>query len=468
MNLWNISLRNLSVRKLSTILTATSVAIGAALVTVLWSLRDQADERYARAVTGYRAIVGSSEGSRLELVLDTVFNFGDSQRVVPFRVFRDLESPKGRLRRSIGPMHVFPQVRGDSVGGFPIIGTTSKWFESFSILPARTEKRGDEEVRIYDPLEFAEGGAWTFSNEQLIQFAEELAELFEQEFELAVNDPRRKQFGDLVPENWRQAVIGSEVAKRLGLGVGGTITPVHGMEDSEFADVHTEAECRISGVLAETGSPIDRAVYIPAAAFLALSGHKPFPDSAASPKADDMMLSSIVVRPLGHFGPRNLQRAFQSRADAQVAWPADEITKLLALIGDAKLVLDIVAWLVVISSSLGVLVALYNTMNERRREIAIMRSLGARRFQIFAIVVVEASLLSLLGAVLGVLLGHVGLYLTGPWIEKLSGIPVDGTTFSIDELALILGLGVLGAFAGLLPALKASRTEVAEHLNPTT
>ncbi|MEO0479144.1 MAG: ABC transporter permease [Planctomycetota bacterium] len=471
MNLFAISLRNLRVRLVSTALTALSVSLGAALVAALWSLADQADERYARSIRGYKAIVGPAEGSKLDLTLNVVLNLGDSPGVVPLRVLSELE----RLERSNSRFkhYAFPQVRGDSVQGFPVIGTTDLWFTKFSL------EKLDTDTGTRPPLEFASGGPWSFGNDQLFPFAESMAEVYNHELlhdaageegHSHNHDHEHQSYGDLVPIDWRKAVLGAEAAAVMGIGVGESITPVHGTEDSDLAHEHPEAQCEVIGVLKKTGSAIDRSIYVPAPVMLALSGHRDgsFDQEKLEPAAEDLLLSAIVLRTFDHRGADFFQRHFRSSKDAQVAWPQGEIVKLLEAIGDAKEVLHVIAWLVVLVSSLGVLVALYNTMNERRREIAIMRSLGARRSQIFSIIVVEAVALSLVGATLGVLLCHLGLSVAGGWIEDRAGIPVDGSAFLREELYLVLGLGLLGGLAGVLPAVKASRTEVQEHLTPTT
>ena len=105
-------------------------------------------------------------------------------------------------------------------------------------------------------------------------------------------------------------------------------------------------------------------------------------------------------------------------------------------------------------------------MNERRREIAIMRSLGARRAQIVRIILQEALLISLIGSVLGVVLCHVATYDLSPLVADLTGVSVDWMAFSVDELWLIVGVAVLGGLAGVLPAIKGSMTEVADNLGP--
>jgi putative ABC transport system permease protein len=154
--------------------------------------------------------------------------------------------------------------------------------------------------------------------------------------------------------------------------------------------------------------------------------------------------------------------------DAQAAWPQFEVSELLRLVGNVSDVLRIVSYLVLVVAAVSVLVALYNTMNERRREIAIMRSLGARRAHILGIILAEAVLIAGVGAVLGVAACHGAAWVFGARVGDLTGITPDWTGFSADELWLIVGVTVLGAIAGILPAVKGSRTEVADNLGPTS
>jgi hypothetical protein len=147
-----------------------------------------------------------------------------------------------------------------------------------------------------------------------------------------------------------------------------------------------------------------------------------------------MGLTAIVVDPKDHFGARLLRQEFASK-EAQVAWPADVIPKFLQQVGNAADALAVIAWLVLLVAAISITVAIYNTMNERRREIAIMRSLGARRFQILAIIVGEASLLSLFGAVLGARLLPRG--------DAAAARPGRGQDRGLPRLAAVPAVGAL-------------------------
>jgi putative ABC transport system permease protein len=179
-------------------------------------------------------------------------------------------------------------------------------------------------------------------------------------------------------------------------------------------------------------------------------------------------LTALIVDFKTHLGVNWLRREFQTRADAQVAWTQFEVSQLLQMVGNATDVLRIVSWLVLVVAGVSIAVALYNTMNERRREIAIMRALGARRLQIVSIIMMEAVAIALLGAVLGVLACHGAAWLLRDVVQDRTGVSISWADFSIDEVWLMLGVAALGGLAGVLPAIKGSRTQVADNLAPTS
>ena len=467
MNLWRVSLRNVRIRAVSSVLTCVSIALGVMLLAGLWMLSAQAERHYKASFRGFDAIVGPKEGSPLSLVLSTVYNLGYEPGVVSLDVYEDLRS--GRLARRWGTRYAIPQARGDSFADFPIIGTTDEMFSKFHL-----EYTKEGERRIPHPLKFAEGGAWSFSHEDLLAFAArrlkqgagEDVPLFDGAKTATVTAEDGHEIAN-IPTQYRQAVIGAKVARELGAGVGFAFTPVHGKRDEVGAHVHDEARCRVVGVLEPTGSPVDAGIYIPLGTFLALDGHA---DEQYRPghELGATFISAVIVSTKHPTGPENLRKEFGTRSDAQVAIPRTEIPQLLKLVGDVKQLLDVISWMVLIVAAIAILVALYNTMNERRREIAIMRSLGARRWQIGRIIVQEALTISLIGAVVGVIGCHVAAYLLADVVSERTSVPLDWATFHWRELVLVGGVGALGVVAGLVPAAKGSLTEVAENLAPTS
>ncbi len=161
-----------------------------------------------------------------------------------------------------------------------------------------------------------------------------------------------------------------------------------------------------------------------------------------------------------------LLSSLNRRPELSVADVSEQIRNLFSIVGSVDTVLLLVSILVVVLGVLSILVAIYNTMNERRREVAIMRAIGARRNTVFGAIVGEAAALTSLGAVVGLLLGHLLVYLAGGSVEEAAGFTPNAFRFLPIEIGITMVVVVGGAMAGLVPALKAYRTDVAKHLKP--
>jgi len=455
MRLWHIPLRNLRLRALSSTLTSASIALGTMLVAFLWIVAAEAERKYHSSARGFKSIVGPPGTSALEIVLCTVFNLRVPQGSVPLSVYKDLHD--GRLPNARPGMirHAIPIALGDNYRNFRIVATTDEWFNRFS----RGQDAGGKPQR----LEFAEGRGFKFTHEELLRLADDLAE-----------DARKRKAGeadhdhhdDEIPAAWKEVVLGSEVARKLGLQIGAKVVPAHELQGDSHT--HDEGACTVVGILAPTHTPIDKALYLPLGVHLRLQGHDAISKLEQQVHADAVRLSAIIIDTRDHIGDQLLRVYFQSTTVAQAASTQQEINNLFKLTGNITAALYGLAGVVMVVAGIGILVALYNTMNDRKREIAIMRSLGAQRFQILVIVLFEATAIATVGGVLGVLGAHAATVAFGGLVESQIEVPVSDAPFSLNELWLVLGVIGLGAISGILPAIKASLTGVAENLSPTT
>jgi putative ABC transport system permease protein len=459
MRLWSISLRNLRIRAVATTLTALAIVVATALYAAILLMAEQTKQRYEGSIGGFQAVVGPKDASQLEVVLNTIFHVGDTAGLIPLRVCDDLRN--SRVGRRAQVHYAIPQARGDSVSqyNFPVVATLDEMFTLF--------QRGGA------PLPFAQGGPFAFSYQELQELAEQLAAYETAQRTGSEPAPPRP----LLRAEWKKCVIGARVQKKLGLQLGDVVTPVHGKMGEFGYHEHPEAACEVVGILAPTNSPIDATIFLPLGTHLLIDGHEEGvfvleipagknPDDAKKlpARADQIALTAIVADPKDHFGAQFLRREFGTRPDAQVAWPQVEVPKFLRTMGSISDALEVVAWLVLFGAALSIAAVIYNTMNERRREIAIMRSLGARRGQVFAIIVLEAGLLSLFGAALGIVACHAAAFGFGEYVEDMTGVHLDWTQFAVWEIWLVFGVGAIGALAGVLPAIKGSTTQVADNL----
>ncbi len=462
MKLFSISMRNLRIRLVSTVLTTLAIAVATGLYAAIMLMAQQTRDRYEGSIGGYQAVLGPKDCSQLELLLNTIFHVGDAPGQIPMSVCDDLRA--GKVSRRGAVRYAIPQARGDSISrwSFPVIGTVDEMFSLYEWQRA--------------PLQFSEGGPWAFSYAELQELGERLAA-----YETARRaDDKSGPARPVIDSKWKKAVVGHRVARQMQLSLGGVIVPVHGKHGEFGYHEHPEAACEVVGILAPTNSPLDTTVFLPLSVHLLVGGHEgglfkveipagKNPDDAAKlpVTARQLALTAILADPKDHLGAQFLRKDFGTRPDAQVAWPQDVIPKFLQQLGNAADWLEIVAQLVLVVAAMMIAVAIYNTMNERRREIAIMRSLGARRTQIVAIIVGEAAALSLSGAVVGVLCCHLAALLLRSTVEEMTGVWLDWTAFAPRELYLLVGVGALGALAGLLPAWKGSTTQVADNLSQT-
>jgi len=455
----SISVRNLRIRMVATVLTALAILVATGLYAAILMMAEQTEQRYEGSIGGYRAVVGPKDASQLEIVLNTIFHVGDAPALFTLQVCDDLR--RGRVGRRAAVRYAIPQARGDSISryDFPVVATLDEMFSSF-------ERDGA-------PLQFAAGGPFAFSYEDLLGLAGELAAHETGKRTGAVEVSARPQ----LRVEWKRCVIGARVQRKLGLQLGDIVTPVHGRSGDFGFHPHPEAACEVVGILAPTNSPIDATIFLPLGTHLLITGHEDGvfvvevppgknPEQARELPVTPLQigLTAIVADPKDHVGAQFLRKEFGARPDAQVCSPQLVVPEFLRDIGNIADTLSVIAWLVLFGAGLSIAAVIYNTMNERRREIAIMRSLGARRVQVFAIIVLEAGLLSFLGAALGVAACHLTALGCAEFVEDMTGVHLDWLQVGLWELWLVLGVAGLGAVAGLFPAIKGSMTQVADNL----
>jgi len=255
-----------------------------------------------------------------------------------------------------------------------------------------------------------------------------------------------------------EAVVGASAARSTGLGVGSTFKATHGLQEGK---AHEE-QWTVTGVLKPSGSPADRAIFINLESFAATGDHA---KAAVEEKDRRGRISSVIVITKGSRAADDLRYDFQNRPDAMAVTPAREIHTFFEMIGNIDKILLAVSGLVILVAGVSILVSIYNSMSERKRPIAILRALGARRGTILSIILMEATTLCLLGGVAGVVAGHALAEGAGRILGAQAGVSVTGWAFHPLEAAVIGGLMVLGVLVGLLPAFKAYRSDIARGLS---
>ena len=286
----------------------------------------------------------------------------------------------------------------------------------------------------------------------------------------------------LPPGEWfdpkkRQAVVGAAVARETGLVRGSVFQPSHGLT-YDAADPRRHATpFVVTAVMAPTGTPDDRAIFIPIEGIFRMDGHE-LRGSGEAVEAEAFHeleipdehkeVSAVLLRfRRGGINPGlRLNHKINVAGDrATLAWPiAQVLADLYRKLFWAIEVLRIVALMVVVVAGGALLASLYNTMNERRREFAILRALGARKQTVFSAIVLEASAIALLGSLLGYLIYGGILFGSAMIIREQTGVVLDVTSVHPSLLWTPLGMVVVGALAGVIPAIKAYSTDVARTL----
>ena len=259
-----------------------------------------------------------------------------------------------------------------------------------------------------------------------------------------------------------EAVLGAEVAAATGLTVGATFAGAHGISDAGGAE-HGETPYVVVGVLARNGSVVDRLVLTAVESVWAVHEEH---HGAAEREVDDSEreLTALLVRYASPLAAAILPRYVNANSQMQAASPAYETARLFSIVGVATDVLRAFALVLVLSAGLSVFVALYHALEERRYDLAIMRTLGASRGRVMTLMLFEAVLLALAGAAIGIAAGHLAAEAVGHAMRAARQVEITGWLFLPEVLwlfALAAGVGVL---AGALPAWRAYRTDIARTL----
>jgi len=422
---FTIVLRSLQARLFSTIVTIVTVAIAVALLLTLLSLKNAGNKGFLRG-SGNAHLLVSADASPMDSVLNAIFYKSAPQRPIEQAKFNEIAT-------SFPWDSVVPMQQGDNYRGFPTLATEPEFFSRFQPV---------------------EGEPWVFSE----------------------GEPFAKNF---------EVVLGSTVVSETGLRLGAKLLFTHGA--GEQGHVHREYEFTVVGILEPTGSAHDRAIFCSLEsswilhahdrherdAALAGAGHVHRPPLTEADLLDeDRLITGILLRLPTRAGS-TVSSAMQPQFDRlrrdptiTVASPAHEIGKLLTIVSRVDVLFVAMAIAILVGSAVSILVALYNSMHQRRRQIAIFRVLGCSRLRVMALVLTESALIGVLGAALGLVVSVVGTALAAAYLKSQVGLVLGLSVDMRSGVMVLAATALLAAIAGILPAILAYRTPVGDHLRP--
>ena len=258
-----------------------------------------------------------------------------------------------------------------------------------------------------------------------------------------------------------QAVFGARAARETGATLGASFAGSHGL--AAGGEVHEHAPYTVTGILAPTGTVLDRLILTPVASVWQVHATDPDEQPAGPAAAPERELTAVLVQYSSPLAALSLPRWVNGQPRLQAAQPAFEAARLFNLLGVGIAVLRAIAAGVLLVAALSLFVALYGALEERKLDLAILRTLGASPAKLLRLLLAQGLLLSLAGAVLGWLLGHAAVGLLG-LLESMQDLHLQAWRIAPDEAWLPVIAVAVGLLAAAIPAARAYRTDIAATL----
>ena len=408
-----LALASLAARALTVAMTIIAIALSVALFLGVEKVRTGAKASFADTISGTDLIVGARSGS-VQLLLYSVFRIGNATNNLTWKSYQDIAA-----RTEVD--WIVPISLGDSHRQFRVMGTTPAFFDHYKYRSGKSLAMGDGAI---------------------------ISDLFD-------------------------AVIGADVATTLGYNIGDPIVVAHGL--ASFIE-HEDQPFRVSGILEKTGTPVDRTVIVSVQAIEAIHvdwqtgaqrpGNSTPADAIRQMELKPQAITAALVGVKSRLKVFGLQRSINEYTQEPLLaiLPGVALQELWQIVGIAETALIGVSIMVVVTALIGMMATIFSSLNERRREMAIFRAMGARPRVVLGLLVLEAVLMAALGAILGLALLYVGLFVGQPLIDRAFGLwlPIEAPT--LRELWAMFGVIVAGAIVSTVPAFRAYRMSLADGM----
>ena len=404
-------------RRVTAVLTVLAIALSVTLMLGVEKVRMGTKNGFLNTISGTDLIIGA-RASPVQLLLYAVFRIGDATANITWQTVTDIKA-----RPEVA--WLVPISLGDNHKGFRVMGTTRGYFDHYK-------------YRRQQPLEFAEGS----------------------------------RFDDLY-----DAVLGHQVAATLGYRLGSKIVVAHGAGQVSFGNDHADKPFRVVGILQPTGTPVDRTVHVSMQAIEAI--HVGW-ESGAAPRASNQT-SAEAVRLLD-LQPRSATALYVGLKSRMLAfslqrwinnYPEEAISAVLPgvafgqlwrILGNLETALLVISAMVVFTAILGMVISVIGSLNERRREMAILRSIGARPAHIFGLLLTEAVVLVSVGTALGTATVYALLWTGQSAIEEATGLYLHLNVMTANEVYLLMYIMIGGLIAAVFPAMRAYYLSLSDGL----
>lgn len=401
MNITRLSLKNIASRPLTTGLSLLLLTLGVGLISLVLQVNKHVEGQLLNNVRGIDMVVGA-KGSPLQLILSSVLHVDAPTGNIP------LKSTK-RFDRNPLVKSTIPLSYGDSYKGHRIVGTTKAYPELYSATVSN-------------------GKLWA---------------------------------------NTMEVTIGASAAAVLNLGIGDTFSGNHGLD--AHGEEHAAQPYTVVGVFEPTGTVLDQLLVTNLESVWdvhshAAHGHNEHDNEGQAHAEPEREITALLVSFKSPMGLLTIPRSINSDTKMQAALPAYEINRLFGLLGVGIDTLNALALIIMLVSGISVFISLYNALRDRIQEMALMRTYGASRGQLFWLVLLEGIVLSVVGFVLGIVASRLAMVAIGNLAASEYRYQLDGLGPVAEEGWLLLVTLLIGAGAALLPAIKAVRVDISSTL----
>ena len=426
MSILHLSWKNILNKPLNLVLNLVLFALGVGLISLLLLVNVQLEDKFEKNFAGIDLVIGA-KGSPLQLILSSLYHLDAPTGNMPVSEAKAFLNPKHPIFKSAIPLSL-----GDSHRGYRIVGTNTGFIDLYA-------------------AKFADG------------------KLFEENMEV---------------------VVGATVAKNLNIKPGDEFKSSHGLIEDENLVHEDAAPFKVVGILEKTGSVIDQLIVTKTQSIWAVhdehdheaeesaehdhneaehnhdeAGHEhneaEHSEDLPLTSYEDKSITSLLVKFKGrNIQALNMARNINENTNFQAATPAIEINRLYTLLGVGEEALKAMALLIIFVSGLSIFISLFSSLRERKYELAVMRTLGARPGFLFQLIIFEGIIIAVLGCFCGIALSHGSMVLLADFLEKSYRYDFSAAIFLKEEIYIFGGSLVIGIIAAIIPAFQASKTDI--------